>query len=75
MGGGEKGGAAEEEFANELEPAPVKEVEVEFGKEVEGGGKVEVEGAKEVEAEEEEGTGGKVEPWKLVLLPTMEAAA
>ena len=61
-------------MANEVEPAPVKEVEVEFGKEVEGCGKEEVEGAKEVE-DEVEGTGGKVEPWKLVLLPTREAAA
>jgi len=60
-----------EEFANEVEPAPAKEAEVELGKEVEGGGNVEVEGAKEVE----EGAGGKVEPWKLVLLPTKEAAA
>ena len=60
-----------EEFANEVEPAPAKEAEVELGKEVEGGGNVEVEGAKEVE----EGAGGKVEPWKLVLFPTKEAAA
>jgi hypothetical protein len=43
---------------------------VELGKELEGGGKVEVEGAKEVEEE-----AGKVEPWKLVVLPTKEAAA
>ena len=69
IGGGENGGAAEE-FANEVEPAPAKEVEVELGKEVEGGGKVEVEGEKEVE----EGA-GKLEPWKLLLLPTKEAAA
>ena len=47
-----------------MELAPTKEAEVELGKEVEGGGKVEV----------EEGA-GKVEPWKLVLLPTKEAAA
>ena len=60
-----------EGFAKEVEPAPAKEVEVELGKEVEGGGNVEVEGAKEVE----EGAGGKVGPWKLVLLPTKEAAA
>ena len=53
-----------------MELAPAKEAEVELGKEVEGGGKVEVEGEKEVE----EGA-GKLEPWKLLLLPTKEAAA
>ena len=69
--------------ANEVEPAPTKEAEVELGKEVEGGGKVEVEGGKEVEEGgpapakelEEELATGKVEPGKLVLLPTKEAAA
>ena len=67
------------ELAKEVEPAPAKEAEVELGKELEGGGKVE--GGKEVEeggpapAKVEELATGKVEPGKLVLLPTNEAAA
>ena len=82
IGGGENGGAAagvEVELAKEVEPAPAKEAEVELGKELEGGGKVE--GGKEVEeggpapAKVEELATGKVEPGKLVLLPTNEAAA